>query len=75
MKKQKFLLSTLQLKKVNIAKLNLLGGLELPDSQLTIEDTLKTNCCTQYPYCLHTLTTRPHSINPGGHQATTESGE
>jgi hypothetical protein len=65
MKKQTFLLSPLQLKKVNIAKLNLVGGTETParqDRNHEDEETLKTLCCSQFPYCLPTLSTRPDSL-------------
>jgi hypothetical protein len=62
MKKQKLTLNSLRLKKVSIATLNLIKG---ADEQQAMDETLKTHCCSQYPYCIHTLTTRPDSLNPG----------
>ncbi|PTX60013.1 hypothetical protein C8N46_10719 [Kordia periserrulae] len=62
MKKQKLNLNSLRLKKVSIATLNLIKG---ADEQQAMDETLKTYCCSQFPYCIHTLTTRPDSLNPG----------
>ena len=64
MKKQKFAIRSLKLKKVSVAKLNAIKGAA---EQTSIEETLRTYCCSVFPYCLPTLTTRPDSLNSGPH--------
>lgn len=56
MKKQEFTSVSLKLKKVNIANLMVTGGAGPNESE-------KSGCCTKPPLCVHTVTTRPDSLN------------
>ncbi len=57
MKKHEFSSISLKLKKVNIANLMITGGAGPNESE-------KSGCCSKPPLCLHTVTTRPDSLNP-----------
>lgn len=59
MKKQKFISKPLKFKKINIAYLNAIKG-SGPNT------TLESQCCSKPPFCVHTVTTRPDSLNPKG---------
>jgi len=57
MKKQKLVLSSLNLKKVKIARLpQKTGGKYIPSEE--------SACCSRPPMCYHTVTTRPDSLDP-----------
>jgi len=73
MKKQKITIGSLKLKKVHIARLHAVKGAY--DPQQAVDITLKTFCCSRFPYCLPTIATRPDSLNPSGHKATINSGD
>ncbi|WP_298417067.1 hypothetical protein [uncultured Kordia sp.] len=55
MKKKKLTSVSLKFTKTNVANLNSINGGKLILSE-------ESACCTKYPLCLHTLTTRPDSL-------------
>jgi hypothetical protein len=61
MKKQKLNSISLRLKKVSIAHVTSLKG---QANGQPAEPTNNTLCCSEFPYCEDTLTTRPDSFNP-----------
>jgi len=58
MKKQKFTSVSLNLKKVNVANLALIGAAKPPQTD-------ETHCCSTPIVCPQTVTTRPDSLANG----------